>query len=154
IELARDQHERLGRMDAALALIQARQAFAEYQLKRKDTVEAESEYRALLEDSRALSKVHDERAEFSRSEGEALGQLGDLELVHSKTSTSAASLYDAAADAVARVVKARKSTDPKTVAWLLRLHRLSGQQYTQLGDVDAAIERYHRADTARSNQSD
>ena len=155
IEIASDRHRQSGRMDAALAIIKVRQSFAEYLKRKNDAPEAEAEYKSLLEDARRLGKDHDEHHEFSRSEGEALGILGDFERARSNW-TGASGLYDQAADAVGRSIDARSKPgmqpDPHMVAWLIRLHRLSGQQHMRLADVEHAIEDFHRATDVRSKQ--
>jgi hypothetical protein len=142
-------------MDAALAIVKVRQAFAEYLKRKNDVDEAEAEYKSLLEDARRLGKDHYEHYEFSRSEGEALGILGDFERARSDW-TGAAGLYNQAAEAVGRSLDAKteggRQSDPEMVIWLMRLHRLSGEQHMRLADIERALEEFHRAADARSKQ--
>ena len=79
IELASKRHQRLARIDAALALLQARQAYAEYFARRKDFIGAEAEYNSLIEEARRLAKEHEGRRDFAQLEAGALGQRGDIQ---------------------------------------------------------------------------
>jgi tetratricopeptide (TPR) repeat protein len=151
IELAARRHQQLARVDGALALVQARQAFAEYLVRQKDTSNAETAYERLVEDSRRLAKTHEGRADFVRSEAEALGQLGNLLSARGERGR-AAERYDAAAVAVAKSIEVRAQPSgservpaSKTLAWLARLHRLAGLQFMELADAHRALERFRRS---------
>jgi tetratricopeptide (TPR) repeat protein len=148
IALATQRHARLPRLDAALSLVEARQAYAEYFLRQDDASGAEAEYGKLLEDARSLAAAHEGRAQLIRPQAEALGQLGDIHAKRGDSKEAAAS-YDSAAVSVGQILEEKssenKGPDPETIAWLARLHRLAGQQYMRLGEVDQARERYRRS---------
>jgi tetratricopeptide (TPR) repeat protein len=152
IELADQAHQRRSRIDAALALLQARQAYAEYLTRGKDAAGSEAEYAKLLEDARRLGKEHDRSGQFARYEGEALGQIGDRQIARGDRA-AAADNFDAAAVAVTKsldMISELRNAEPRTVEWIMRLHRLAGQQYVYLGKFDPALERFNRALAARS----
>jgi tetratricopeptide (TPR) repeat protein len=147
IALATQRHARLPRLDAALSLVEAREAYAAYFLRQNDAPGAEAEYGKLLEDARRLATAHEGRAQLIRPQAEALGQLGDIHAKRGDSSKAAAS-YDSAAVAVGQALEtksAMRDPDPRMIAWLARLYRLAGQQYMQLGDVEQASERYRRS---------
>jgi tetratricopeptide (TPR) repeat protein len=145
VDLASDRDARTRTVDAALAIIQAREAMAAYLTRRKDAAETEAELRRLLADAKRLGTVHGKRHEFAAAEGEALGRLGDL-FTERGDRTEAARSYDAAAEAVDRAVKASFGDAPAArVAWLMRLHRLAGEQHQEFNDPEGALIRYARA---------
>jgi tetratricopeptide (TPR) repeat protein len=145
IALATQRHTQLPRIDAALSLTEARRAYAEYYLRQKDSSNAEVEFEKLLEEARSLAKIH-QQAALMRPQAEALGQLGDIHAERGDSRGAAAS-YDSAADVIQEILGAVRINlpDPGTIAWLMRLRRLAGQQYMRLGDVDQAGERYHQS---------
>jgi tetratricopeptide (TPR) repeat protein len=139
IELASRRHARTARSDAALRLIEARQAYAEFLVRQGQSAEAEGEYGKLLDDSRRLGSIHNHRREFAVAEGEALGQLGDLTDDRGET-LNAAERYEAAAEAVRRALKPQgEKQDSQIIGWLARLYRLSGERRMRLGDQDRAL---------------
>jgi hypothetical protein len=145
--LATQRHARLPRLDAALSLVEARQAYAEYFLRQDDASGAEAEYGKLLEDARSLAAAHEGRAQLIRPQGEALAQIGAMQANRDEHAKAAAS-YDSAAVAVGQALETKstiKDPDPRTIAWLARLHRLSGEQHARLGEDDQAAERYRRS---------
>jgi tetratricopeptide (TPR) repeat protein len=156
IELAARRHQQTGRIDGALGLVQARQAFAEYLLRQKDTSTAEAAFERLLDDSRRLAREHEGRVDFIRSEAEALGQLGDLLSARGERGR-AAERYDAAAVAVVKSIEVRaqpsggqRAPDSKWLALLARLHRLAGRQFMELADAHQALERFRRSVDTRA----
>ena len=154
IERAALSHQGRARVDAALALLQARQAYAEYLVRQKDMDGAGRAFADLLDDSRRLGKEHDGRAQFIRFEAEALGQTGDLHVAANRRQEAADS-YDAGADALKRLLDARKSDgrieDYQIVGWRVRLFRLAGQQYAALDRLDPAAEQFKLAVGAGSS---
>jgi hypothetical protein len=148
IQLAAERHERLGRLDAALALLRVREAYAARHVRQKDTTAATDEFARLRDDARRLGKAHEGRADIIRFEAEALGQLGDQHVARKDLEKGSES-YDEAAAAVDRMLKARVSDnrdeEPRQLAWLARLHRLSGEQLVALGRGEAAAERFRRS---------
>jgi hypothetical protein len=77
IALADASHWKRVRVESALALLQARQAYAEYQVRQKDVVGADSAYVELLQDAQKLENDHNRPDPFARFVGEADGQIGD-----------------------------------------------------------------------------
>ncbi|SED92071.1 hypothetical protein SAMN05444164_6291 [Bradyrhizobium erythrophlei] len=148
IERAALSHQSRARVDAALALLQARQAYAEYLMRQKDTDGASHAYADLLEDARRLGKEHDGRAQIVRFEAEARGQTGDLHAAANRHQEAADS-YSAGADALKRLLDARRSDgrteDDQVIAWRVRLFRLAGQQYVTLDRPDPAAEQFKLA---------
>jgi hypothetical protein len=156
IDLARSRDERLGRMDAGLSLVEAQEAYAAYLLRQKDLAAAEAEYSGLLQEARRLTQVHEGRVEFARWEGGALEQLGDLAAGRNEHANAAAN-FDAAAAAVSRLLDNRspdnptkRKPDPQTIAWLARLHRFAGNEYSEINDADQALDRFRRSLDARA----
>jgi tetratricopeptide (TPR) repeat protein len=155
IELADVSHQKRGRIEAALALLQARQAYAEYLVRQKDVADSDRARAELLQDAQRLENEHNRPDPFARFAGEAHGQIGDRQVADNDRQ-GAADSYDAAAVAVERWVMAVKaglrSVNPQQVAWLVRLHRLAGLQYLDLKKPDEAIVRFGRALNARKLQ--
>ncbi len=151
IERATLSHQSRPRVDAALAVLQARQAYAEYLVRQKDVDGASRAYADLLDNARSLGKEHDGRAQFIRFEAEALGQAGDLHAAANRHQEAADS-YDAGADALKRLLDARKAdartADDQIVAWRVRLFRLAGQQYAVVDRLDSAAEQFKLAAAA------
>jgi hypothetical protein len=151
IELARQQHLRTARIDAALSQLRAQQAYAEYLSRQKDSI-AEAQYASLLEDSRRLGNEHDRPSQFALFEAEAHGQLGDRQAARGDRN-SAVHSYDAAAAALQSSIQSltaeSRSPSARTIAWLVRLRRLSGFQYVQLGNTDLARDRYRESIASR-----
>jgi hypothetical protein len=135
--------------------LQARQAYAEYLVRQKDVVGADSAYVELLQDAQKLERDHNRPDPFARFVGEADGQIGDGRAANNDRQ-GAADSYDAAATAVERWLKAVKdglrSVNPEGVVWLVRLHRLAGLQYLVLKGPDEAIARFGQALDARKLQ--
>lgn len=151
IRLAETRHEKSGRIDAALGILQAREALAGYVLRRKDAAGAESEYATLAADSRRLASVHEGRPEFARSEAEALGQRGDLRVAREEHALAAQDYEDAAA-ALARSMAIREASgvggradDVDTLEWLARLHRIAGVQRLAQNAYGKAAEQFEQA---------
>jgi hypothetical protein len=137
-------------------LIEARKAFADYLARHKDTGAAEAELGRLLDDARRLGQEKS-RVELVRAEGDAHRQLGDL-LAGRGERAKAAESYDAAASAATRLIElrqaagepeAKKGPAPHVVAWLMRMHRLAGEQRTHLNDAGGALKRFSSAIEAR-----
>jgi hypothetical protein len=153
IDLANLSQQRRGRIDAAFAVVQARQAYAEYLVRQKDSDGSGRAYAELLQDAQRLGKEHDRPAQFARFEGEARGQIGDRQAA-SNDRQGAAKSYDAAATAVKQWIEAVKAelrtVDPQAVAWLVRLYRLAGLQHVEVKNSDIAIERFKPALDARA----
>jgi hypothetical protein len=153
IKLASLNHERRGRIDAALALLQARQAYAEYLLRKKDAVGSETEYTGLRDDAQRLGKQHDRPGQFAQFEGEALGKIGDSEVARGDREGAAGS-YDGAAAAAKQwldaVISELRTPDSQTVAWVVRLYGLAALQYGELNKFDTAIDRFNLGLAARS----
>jgi tetratricopeptide (TPR) repeat protein len=152
IALADLSHRKRSRVESALALLQARQAYAEYLVRQKDVGGADSAYAELLQDAQKLENDHNRPDPFARFVGEADGQIGDRRAANNDRQ-GAADGYDAAAIAVERWLKAVKdglrSVNLEGVVWLVRLHRLAGLQYLELKKPDEAIARFGRALDAR-----
>jgi tetratricopeptide (TPR) repeat protein len=155
IALADLSHQKRSRVESALALLQARQAYAEYLTRQKDVADSDRTYAELLQDAQKLESDHTRPDPFARFVGEADGQIGDRQAAN-KDHQGAADSYDAAAIAVERWLKAVKdglrSVNPEGVVWLVRLHRLAGLQYLELKKADEAIMRFGRALDARKLQ--
>ena len=77
IALADLSHRKRSRVESALALLQARQAYAEYLVRQKDVAGADSAYAELLQDAQKLENDHNRPDPFARFVGEADGQIGD-----------------------------------------------------------------------------
>lgn len=149
IKLAGERYARLPRADAADRLIEARQAYAEYLARQHDRAAEEAQYGRLRDDARRLAADLPDRGELARAAGEALGQLGDL-LRGRNEPAQAGESYDEAAQAVRKEVSLEADkASAQTVAWLVRLHRLAGEQHLQLNDPDGAADRFRRALDAR-----
>lgn len=150
IAFSKLQHDRLARMDAALGQVKAQQALAEYLLRIKDGAGAEKAFGALREASRALAKRHDGRADLIASEATALDNLAFI-AANREDRAAAASGYGEAADAVARLIKARAESaakappSPDTIMWLSSLHRAAAEQMFALADRDQAAIRLQQA---------
>jgi tetratricopeptide (TPR) repeat protein len=148
IEHARLQHQRLSRMDAALALLKAEQAYGEFLLRQKDISSAETAYAEMVNDAKLLDREHDRPAQIMRYEGEALGRIGDQQSARGDFSKAATS-YDDAATSVTNWVNAatseQRKPNPQAIAWVMRLHRLAAQRHMDLNDVEGARERFQRS---------
>ena len=145
IELAADRHGRTGRQDAALRLVEARQALAEYLLRQKDTAGAEVEFTRLLDDAQRLQQLHEKTSELARAEGEGLGKLGDI---HAGSGDPARARRDylAAADAVGNAVEwGAGESEGWLKGWRARLLRLAGEQSQGLGDPAAALQYFEQS---------
>jgi tetratricopeptide (TPR) repeat protein len=155
ISLADIGHQKRARVEAALALLQARQTYAEYLARQKDVAGSDRAYAELLRDAQRLENDHSRPDPFARFVGEAHGQIGGRRAAKNDRQ-GAADSYDEAATAVERWLKAVKaglrSVEPWGVAWLVRLHRLAGFQYLELKKPDEAIARFGRALDARKLQ--
>lgn len=148
VHLATTRYQNLPRIDAALGLVKARETYAKLLLRRDDPAGAESQFGLLLDEARRLGTAHQDRRDFLRAQGEALGQIGDILASRDEREKAAAS-YDAAASVVEKMLtdnpRDKRSPDPQTVAWLSRLHRHAAMEVQKLGNDSAAIERYRRA---------
>src|ERR1041384_390950 len=78
IAFATARHQKLPRMDAALAITRGRQGFAEFLRRQKDLARAAAQVDLMRAESRMLAAAHDDRNEFAQAEAEASGQLGDV----------------------------------------------------------------------------
>jgi tetratricopeptide (TPR) repeat protein len=159
--LASARYDKQGRPDAALALLQARQARAEYETRQKVAATAETAYLDFLKDARRTSQRHDDRPDIWRYEAEANGRVGDV-LAARNDSAAASEHYQAAARIVDRMlVKTAGDASLKIpesdavekrlteIAWLVRLHRLAGFHLRKQGNNDAAMEQFGHALAAR-----
>jgi hypothetical protein len=155
IALAAGGHQKRVGVEAALALLQARQAYAEYLARQTDVTSSDRAYAELLQEAQRLENSHNRPDPFARFVGEAHGQIGDRQSANNDHQDAADS-YDAAAIAVERWLKAVKaglrSVEPQWVVWLVRLNRLAGLQYLELKKSDAATQRFGRALEARKLQ--
>lgn len=79
IELADARYRRLGRMDAALRLLEARQAYAEYLVRQDDAAAAKAQYQAMLSDVRRFEEPHQRRKELAQWAAEAQRQIAAIE---------------------------------------------------------------------------
>jgi tetratricopeptide (TPR) repeat protein len=155
IDLAAKRHLQRSRIEAALALVSARQAAGEFYLRSKDEAAAAAEFGRLLHDARRLSTAHIDQKGLVRAEGEALGQLGDIEKASGRF-REAAMKYDEAAVAVSKALALElrdnlggNPPDWPQLAWVIRLQDLAGHQFLELGQIDEAVERFRRALAAR-----
>jgi tetratricopeptide (TPR) repeat protein len=155
IALAGLSHQRRSRVESALALLRARQSYAEYLVRQKDVAGSDRAYAELLQDAQTLERDHNRPDPFARFVGEADGQIGDRRAANNDRQ-GAADSYDAAATAVERWLKAVKdglrSVPPEGVVWLVRLNRLAGLHYLELKKPDEAIARFGHALEARRFQ--
>jgi tetratricopeptide (TPR) repeat protein len=145
IAKAAARYVRVPRSDAAERLLQARQAYAKYFIRQKDSDAAEVQYKKLLEEAQAFAAANQTRPEYARAEGEALGSLGDLYLARGDR-IKAGTSYDQAAVAVHRKIGlAGNDATLGDIEWMVRLYRLAGEQHRLSGDSDGAIIRYNHA---------
>lgn len=147
VEQAGDRHRRLARLDAAIALAEAHRAAADHEVRQKNARAAMDHFERLLGVVRRLTEQHSGATDLVRREAQAAGKLGDL-FSEDREWQRAADSFDAAAASVARLVADRAPTarsDPPTLAWLARLHRLAGDQLGRLGMAEQALLRWQRA---------
>jgi len=81
IELAHARYRQLGRMDAAVGLLEARQAYAEYFLRQGDAAGAKSEYQRILNDAQQFQREHEYWGlkGLKQSEDEAQRQISAIQ---------------------------------------------------------------------------
>ena len=146
ISFATRQHGKRARMDAALALLNARQAQGKQALRLKDIAAAETAFAAMRDEARSLAGTHDNRPDLIRGEAIALENLGDIQQ-SSGGHKAAADNYAAAASAVSTFIKSRadsliggRGAESSTITWLARLHRSAGQELAELPDQAGAVE--------------
>ena len=146
------QHGKHQRMDAAVALLTARQAEGEQLLRFKDVPAAEKAFTALRDEAQTLAGTHNGRPALIRAEAIALERLGGLHDAAGDRK-AAADNYDSAAAAVANYMKARADSAAGAnaagnIAWLARMHRNAGQQLAEIPDGPGAAERMRRSVSA------
>jgi tetratricopeptide (TPR) repeat protein len=144
ILLATRRYERTSRADAGEAMIEARQALAQYLVRQDDPPGAEAEYSRLVDDARRLGNAHAANAQFPLAEGEALEGIADLS-VGRGDGVVAAESFERAADAIDRAIRSGVDRKPETVRWRAGLLRQAGEQYSNIGDFDRALDGFHRS---------
>ena len=145
IRLASERHAETGQRDAGYWLVQAHFQFITLLASRKDTAAVERAYIQLAADAKRLAAAHENWDVFLKAEGEALAQLGDLQLAR-KDFDAAGTSYDAAADAIARAVaQAGDRPDAQLNDWLARLYHLAGHRRLELADPAAAADRFGKS---------
>jgi hypothetical protein len=150
IDLAIARHRKTGGVDAALAIVEAREEMAAYLKRQNDIDGTDAELAKVIADAQTLSKVHDARHEFAAAEGRAWEQRGGL-VLNRGDRAAAGRDYDAAAEAVERAVTLSfGEPEASQIAWLIRLHLLAGEQRRALNDSDGALQRFARAGEVRT----
>ena len=145
IKLATARYETEKKGDSGRQVVIAREALAELFKRREDDKSAEAEYGRLEADAKRFAGKFADNKAFPEAEGEALGQIGDLQAKQGDR-TRAAQSYDGAAIAVARAVNlSLEKSETRIVEWLARLYRLAGEQRKETGDVEGAMQRFDKA---------
>lgn len=145
------QHERLKRLDAAVALVDAQAALGEHLLREYDAAAAETAFVALRETARALTAQHKERPRLIEAQADASEQLAWI-FSKRKDAQQAAAAFDEAADATARFIKARADSGvrgpaatPALITRLCGLYRSAAAERIALSDTAGAAERLRKS---------
>lgn len=145
IRKAAARYAGLPRPDAADALIQAQQSYAEYFVRQNDDDSAETQYRKLLKAAQNYSGSDPTRPEYPAAEANALASLGHL-YSGRHDALNAGISYDQAAAAVSRQITLEDDKPKANVLeFLASLYRMAGEQRQSVNDPDGAIDRFNKA---------
>jgi hypothetical protein len=88
IELADARYRKFGRLGAALRLLEARHAYADYLLRQRDATAAKAQYQAILNDSQRFEANHGKRSEWTQWAAEAQRQIAPIDGERGPASTT------------------------------------------------------------------
>jgi hypothetical protein len=88
IDLADARYRQLGRLDAALRLLEARQAYAAYLLRQGDAAAAKRQCQAIMTDVQRFEQAYGKRSEWAQWTAQAQTQIATIESEERPNSTS------------------------------------------------------------------
>jgi tetratricopeptide (TPR) repeat protein len=144
ISLASGKYSQTSRADAGEALIEARQAFADYLIRQKDSSAAEGQYGRIVADARRFGADHDANPAFPLAEGRALQSVAELDAGRGD-SLRAGESYEKAAAAIDKAIGLGAENKSESVVWLAELWRGAGDQFSHLGDASRAVGGYRNS---------